>query len=111
MLTLVKCARSMLQGKGLPNGFWVEAINTIVYFKNRSPTKCLNFKTAFEALYGYKPVVDHLMVFGSKAFAHICKDDRKKLDPKATKCIFIGYCTKFKAYKLFNPLTHKVFAS
>lgn len=35
----------------------------------------------------------------------------KKLDSKAIKCIFIGYCTNFKAYKLFNPSTHKVFAS
>ena len=45
--TLVECARSMLEGKGLSNGFWAEAINTAVYLKNRSPTKCLGFKTPF----------------------------------------------------------------
>ena len=56
---LVGCARSMLQGKGLSNGFWAEAINTIVYLKNRSPTKCLNLKTHFEALYGFKPAVSY----------------------------------------------------
>ena len=33
------------------------------------------------------------------------------MDAKAIKCIFIGYCSKFKAYKLFDPSTHKVFAS
>ena len=27
------------------------------------------------------------------------------------KCIFVGYGTKFKAYKLFNRVTHKIFAS
>eukprot|EP00253_Pinus_taeda_P027307 PITA_27307 len=37
--------------------------------------------------------------------------DRKKLDPKALKCIFVGYGTEYKAYKLYNPVTHKVFAS
>ena len=52
-----------------------------------------------------------MRVFGSKAFSHVPKEDRKKLDSKAIKCIFIGYCTKFKAYKLFNPSTHKVFES
>ena len=55
--------------------------------------------------------MSHLRVFGSKAFAHIPKVDRKKLDPKAMKCIFVGYGTEFKAYKLFNPMTHKIFAS
>ena len=33
------------------------------------------------------------------------------MDAKAIKCIFIGYCSQFKAYKLFDPSTHKVFAS
>ena len=55
--------------------------------------------------------MNHLRVFGSKYFAHIPKEERKKLDPKAMKFIFVGYCTAFKAYKMFNPLTHKVFAS
>ena len=91
--TLLECARSMLQGKGLSNSFWAEDINTAVYLKNRSPTRYLGFKTPFEALYGFKPAVNHLRVFGSKAFAHIPKADRKKLDLKAIKCIFVGYGT------------------
>jgi len=107
--TLVECARSMLQGKGLSNGLWAEAINTAVYLKNISPPTCLGFKNPFEALLGFKPTVSHLRIFGSKAYAHIPKADRKKLDPKALKCIFVGYGTEFKAYKLFNHVTHKVF--
>ena len=75
----------MFQGKGISNGLWAEAINTAVYFNNRSPTKCLGFKTPFEALFGLKPTVSHLRIFGSKAYAHIPKADRKKLDPKALK--------------------------
>ena len=62
-------------------------------------------------MYGSKPAVNNLKVFGCKAFAHIPKENRRKLDAKATKCIFIGYCSEFKAYKLFDPATHKVFAS
>jgi len=109
--TLVECARSMIKGKNLSNGFWAEAISTAVYLKNRSPTRYLSFMTPFQALYDSKPAVHHLRVFGSKAFAHIPKENRRKLDAKAIKCIFIGYCSEFKAYKLFNPSTHKVFAS
>jgi hypothetical protein len=101
----------MMKGKNLSNAFWAEAINTAVYLKNRSPTRCLDNVTPFEALYGSKPAVNNLKVFGCKDFAHIPKENRRKLDAKATKCIFIGYCSEFKAYKLFDPATHKVFAS
>ena len=79
--------------------------------KNRSPIKNLDLKTPLEALLGFKTTVNHLIFFGSKDFAHVPKEDRKKMDSKAIKCIFLGYCTKFKAYKLFNPSTHKLFAS
>lgn len=109
--TLVECARSMVKSKGLSNSFGAEAINTTVYLKNRSPTKYLEHKTPFEAFYGFKPKVSHLRIFGCKAFAHIPKEDRRKLDAKAIKCIFIGYCTDQKAYKMYDPSSHKVFAS
>ena len=69
--TLVECARSMMKGKSLSNTFWGEAINTAVYLKNRSPTRSLDNITPFEALYGFKPVVQNLKVFGCTAFAHI----------------------------------------
>jgi hypothetical protein len=101
----------MMKCKNLSNAFWAEATNTAVYLKNRSPTRCPDNVTPFKALYGSKPVINNLKVFGCKAFAHIPKENRRKLDAKATKCIFIRYCSKFKAYKLFDPATHKVFAS
>ena len=95
----------MLKGKNISNGFWAEAINTIIYLKNRSLTNILDLKMPFEVLYGYKPEVGHLRVFGSKAFAHIPKDDRRKLDAKYVKCTFLGYCDDHKEYKLFDLST------
>lgn len=109
--TLVECACSILKGKNMSNGFWVEATSIVVYLKNRSPTKILDHKTPFEALNGYNLVVSHLRVFGSKAFSHVPKEDRRKLDAKSIKCIFIGYCDEHKSYKMFVPSTHKAFAS
>ena len=60
---------------------------------------------------GYKPKVNHLRVFGCKAFAHIRKDERRKLDEKSIKCTFIGYCDDQKAYKLFDPTSQRLLAS
>ena len=89
----------MLQGKNISNVFWAKSINIVVYLKNKSPTKSLELKTPFEAFYGYKPKVSHLRFFGCQAFAHIPKDERRKLDAKSIKCIFIGYCDDKKEYK------------
>jgi len=72
----------------------------------------LTIKLNFEALFGFKPAVSHLRVFGCKDFEHdIPKENRKKLDSKTIKCTFIGYCSEYKSYKMFYPSTHKVFVS
>ena len=65
----------------------------VVYLKNISSTRCLDHKTPFEALYDSKPTVNNLRIFRHKDFAHIAKEKKKKLDAKAIKCIFIGYCS------------------
>uniref|UniRef100_A0A803MSQ1 Integrase catalytic domain-containing protein n=1 Tax=Chenopodium quinoa TaxID=63459 RepID=A0A803MSQ1_CHEQI len=38
-------------------------------------------------------------------------NNRSKLDDKPDKCIFIGYCSQFKAYHLYNPVSGKVIIS
>ena len=35
---------------------------------------------------------------------HIPKDERKKLDPKSKRCIFLGYGATTKGYRLYDPL-------
>ena len=49
-----------------------------------------------------QPVVDHFRVFGCAAYAHISKEERQKLDPKAKKCILLGYRADVKGYRLYN---------
>ena len=41
-------------------------------------------------------------MFGCEAYAHIPKDERRKLDSKARKCIFMGYGTETKGYRLYD---------
>ena len=56
-------------------------------------------------------MVSHLRVFGCIAYALIDSHNRSKLDEKSTRCIFVGYCTKSKAYRLYNPVGGKVIIS
>jgi hypothetical protein len=109
--TLVECAQSMIKSNNLLNVFCVETIIIVVYLNNSNPTNFLKHKTPYEAFDGYKSIVNHLRNFGSKVFSHVPKEDRRKCDAKSIKCIFIGYCVDHKAYKMYDLIIHKVFAS
>ena len=58
--------------------------------------------TPVEAMLGYKPNVANLRVFGCICFRHIPSSLRKKLDTKAHKCMFMGYSTTQKAYRVWD---------
>lgn len=100
--SIMEKARCMLEEANLGSKFWAEAVNTAVYLKNRSPTKAVKV-TPLEAWCGEKPNLSMLKVFGCKAFMHITKAKRTKLDAKSKEFIFVGYCTESKAYRLCDP--------
>ena len=109
--TLEETIRTMLCESNLPKRFWAEALATAVYLRNRSPTKAVIGMTPIESWSGEKPSVDHLKVFGCVCYAHIPKDERKKLDSKARESIFLGYGKEKKGYRLYDVATKKVFYS
>ena len=58
--------------------------------------------TPYEALFGSKPSVNHLRIFGCIAYSHVAKDERRKLDSKSWKLILLGYADNRKAYHLYD---------
>ncbi|KAK2398761.1 putative mitochondrial protein [Trifolium repens] len=109
--TVMEMAKSMLFEKGLPKTFWPEAVNTAVYLLNRCPTKAIWDKTPFEAWSGRTPSVNHLKVFGCVCYAQIPKQKRTKLEETSEICVFIGYSSMSKGYRLYNLKTNKVIIS
>eukprot|EP01018_Ginkgo_biloba_P016508 Gb_19105 [translate_table: standard] len=105
---LLERSRSMLNGIGLDQKFWVEAVMNIFYLINRSPSSALGDKTPYEVWYGDKPSLIHLRVFGCEAYVHVPKEKRTKLDYKAQKCIFIGYGDGINGYKCWNLESQKI---
>jgi hypothetical protein len=105
---IVEIARAMLNEKNLPNYFWAEVVVTVVYIMNRTPTTVVHGMTPEEKFTCKKPDVSHLRVFSCIAYVHIPNEKRSKLDPKAEKCIFIGYSLEQKGYRCFNPSTRKL---
>ncbi len=109
--TIMECTRSMIRAQGLDLEFWVEAVNTAVYIKNRCPTKALESKTPQKAWTSRKPNVSHLRVFGCKAFAHIPDEKKSKLESKSMPCVFLGYYEGTKAYGFMWVETKRIIKS
>ena len=100
--TIMETVRSMLYHAHLPLSFWGEAVSTAVYLKNRSPTSCLKDITPFECWFNKRPDVSNIKVFGCKVYVHVPDQKRRKLDKKSIPCVFVGYPTNSKGYKLYN---------
>ncbi|KAF0686023.1 Aste57867_22149 [Aphanomyces stellatus] len=108
--TIMNKVRCLLQESGLEVRYWGEVLNCVVCTENRSPTMALNGRAPFEVLHGHNPM--------SSIYAHldalvlpIDKSKRTKLDPKATKCILLGYANQHKSYRLVSCEICEVFES
>jgi hypothetical protein len=89
------------------DGILGEAVVTAVYLQNRLPTKSLAGRTPYEAWHGWKPAVNHLRVFGCRAFVkqlgHV-----DKLADRSRAGVFIGYAEGAKAYCILDPVARQV---
>ena len=52
-----------------------------------------------------------LKIFSSTAYVHVPDEDRKKLDTKTTRGIFVGHDMESKAYRIYDPQRRKVVIS
>ena len=93
----------MLDGSGLPKGFWGDCFASLVHVWNRCPTEAVKDTTLYELWYGCKPEVSHLRVWGCTAYVHLQKDKRQPLESHMEKCIFISYPDGYKGWKFYNP--------
>ncbi|KAG7536931.1 Reverse transcriptase RNA-dependent DNA polymerase [Arabidopsis suecica] len=108
---LMEVSRAMMFQKHMPKRFWGDAVMTACYLINRIPTRILKDKSPFEILNKLSPNIDHLKVFGSLCFVFVPGDLRNKLEPKSTRCVFIGYSTTQKGYKCFDPINNRYHVS
>ena len=97
--TLLDKVRAMLAQAQLPKEMWGEAVTTANYLRNRSPASGRD-KTPWELFYGRQPDVSVLRTFGSRAFAHVPKKLRSKLDNVSRPGIMVGYEADAKGYRI-----------
>lgn len=97
----------ILKDSRLPTYLWGEAAAYTVYTLNRVLCKASTV-TPYEKWHNKKPNVSHLRTFGAIAYVHVPKAERKKLEPKSVRCIFVGYSATQKAYRFWDPCSRTV---
>lgn len=77
----------MLYDAKLPNKYWGESMFASNYIQNRLSTKSKE-NTLFNS--GYKPRIDYLRAYSSKAYAYVSKEKITKSKPRAEDGILVG---------------------
>ncbi|GJZ81928.1 retrotransposon protein, putative, ty1-copia subclass, partial [Tanacetum coccineum] len=97
--TLMDKVRCLLIQSGLPKTFWAEATCTAAYLINRSPSTAIEKKTPMEMWLGHPSDYGMLRIFGCVTYPH---DKQGKLEPRAVKCVLLGYPEGVKGYRLYR---------
>lgn len=106
--TTVEMAHSLLKSMRVPAMFWGEAVKTTVHILNRAPTRSLDGMTPYEAWHKRRPNVRCLRTFGCVAHVKKVGPGITKLSDRSTPMVFIGYEEGAKAYRVYDPKTHKL---
>nr|GEU86389.1 retrovirus-related Pol polyprotein from transposon TNT 1-94 [Tanacetum cinerariifolium] len=106
--TLVEAARTMLSAAKVPLFFWAEAIATTCFTQNRSLVIPRHEKTPYHIINDQKPSVKFFYIFGSLCYIVRDGENLDKMKGKGDACIFVGYSTQSRAYRVFNKRTRVI---
>ncbi|GKA47668.1 putative RNA-directed DNA polymerase [Tanacetum coccineum] len=107
---ILEIVRASLFDMKVPRQYWGEAVRTAAYVMNRTPSRVIDFKTPLQRLHETMelPTGPNLepKVFGCTAFVH---KDSGKLEPRAIRCMFLGYADFKKGYRCYDPKEKKMY--
>ena len=96
---LFEHVRAMLIDARLPKFLWLEVLKFAMWIRNRTKTRALNGKTPYEALYGVKPDISGIHLWGSRVW--VCSLTAGKLDPRGREGRFMGYDSESKGCRIY----------
>nr|GEV14935.1 hypothetical protein [Tanacetum cinerariifolium] len=104
--TLVEAARTMLSAAKVPLFFWAKAIATTCFTQNSSLIIPRHEKTPYHI--NRKPLVKFFYIFGYLCYIIRDGENLDKMKEKGDACIFVGYYTQLRAYRVFNKKTRVI---
>lgn len=97
--TLMGRTVALLADRGQPKKWWAEAAATVTNLGKRVPHNGRSV-TPYEAMFGQKPDVGHLRVFGFRVWMHVPAKIRRKLEPRAAAGILLGFGIRQKGWRV-----------
>lgn len=92
---LLNITRVFLFQQHLPKSYWGDAVLTASHLINRLSSRVLGDKSPLDMLSESFPNLHTNQVppkvFGCVCFVHVHSPSRGKLDPRALKCVFVGF--------------------
>ncbi|GKE76224.1 retrovirus-related pol polyprotein from transposon TNT 1-94 [Tanacetum coccineum] len=101
----------MLSAAKVPLFFWAEVISTACFTQNRSLIIPRHEKTPYHIINGQKPSVKFFHIFGSLCYIVRISENLDKIKEKGDACIFVGYSTQSRAYRVYNKRTRVIVKS
>lgn len=98
---LLNVTRSFLFHAHLPTNFWSYALCHATYIINRLCSPTIRNHTPFELLSNTPPSYTNLKTFGCLGYASTLNRNMDKLDPRASKSLFLSFTMGIKGYLLF----------
>ena len=108
--TIAERARCMMKQAGIPNRYWPYAFEAANVISNLTKTTTAAIP-AYERVHQRRADINRLRVFGCEAYVHIPDENRKKLDKKAQRCIFLGYAKHHKAWIFLDLSSRRIITS
>lgn len=107
--------RTLIIDGNVPCHLWGEAVNSTVYLINRTPYSVHNFRRPLDVVSDHYilPSIVHLLphVFGCVIYVHLHPHQRAKLEKRALKCVFVGYGSTQKGYRVYHPSSNFFYIS
>nr|GEZ31586.1 hypothetical protein [Tanacetum cinerariifolium] len=101
----------MLSAAKVPLFFWAEAIATACFTQNCSLVIPRHEKTPYHIINNRKPSVKFFHIFGSLCYIVRDGENLDKMKEKGDECIFVGYSTQSRAFRVYNKRTRVIMES
>lgn len=108
---ILSVARALIHQSDVSKVFWTFVVSYAVFLINRFPSKKIENMSPYHIINNEIANIHDLKYFGGLCYASTLSNNRKKLDSRARKCIFIGYKRGVKGYILFYLSNRDIFIS